>query len=376
MTENPYESPQAIDVAVAPNKRLKVGPMSSQIQGERHGKEHVWQRKTLYFFSLVLSVAFWQCANSDDTRTRSSPRYVLQWGSSGSAPGEFNSPVCIAISSTDEVFVADLNNARIQQFSTSGGFVSQFELTPDNAERKSCLVGGMAIGADGFLYMSFMIQHRIGVFTKTGNLVRQWGKKGSADGEFFQPGGLVLRSDDSVVVADQCNHRVQEFTLLGDFLRKWGKYGDKVGEFGAPEPAGSRFAGPHFLTEDTKGRLYTTEGARGRIQQFDARGNPLSAWGSKTLEPGAFGEYRFGNLKNSFGPIGVFADGLERIWVRSLNDRVQAFTADGTFLFRLDGPADNDKFTHPHGMAQDSQGYLYVADSGNQRIVKFELRDK
>lgn len=60
-------------------------------------------------------------------------------------------------------------------------------------------------------------------------------------------------------------------------------------------------------------------------------------------------------------------------WIRSLNDRVQCFTANGTFLFRLNGIDDNDTFTHPHGIAQDSQGFLYIADSGNQRIVKFQL---
>jgi sugar lactone lactonase YvrE len=122
--------------------------------------------------------------------------------------------------------------------------------------------------------------------------------------------------------------------------------------------------------------LYTTEGAAGRVQQFDAHGQPLLVWGSKTQEPGAFGEYQFGSLKNTFGPIGVFADSQDRIWVSSLNDRVQCFTSDGKFLFRLDGIAPGDTFTHPHGMAEDSHGYFYIADSGNQRICKFKLPEE
>jgi DNA-binding beta-propeller fold protein YncE len=319
----------------------------------------------LYFCAaLILPV------HADEPTNRSSsPRYVLQWGSSGAEPGQFYSPICIAISQKDEVFVADLNNARVQQFTTKGDFVSEFALPLDDPSRKSCLVGGMAVGTDEYLYLSFMIQHRIGVYSKKGELIRQWGSKGSADGEFNQPGGIILRSDGTLVVADQCNHRLQEFTIHGGFVRK-------LGQFGSPEQPGSRFGGPHFLTQDSKGRLYTSEGARGRIQQMDAVGNALNAWGSKTVEPGAFGEYQFGNLKNTFGPIGVFVDNHDRVWVSSLNDRVQCFTTEGKFLFRLNGVDDSDTFTHPHGFAQDSNGDLYIADSGNQRIVKFQLPDE
>ena len=35
--------------------------------------------------------------------------------------------------------------------------------------------------------------------------------------------------------------------------------------------------------------------------------------------------------------------------------------------------SDPGQFTHPHGMAFDSHGHLYVADAGNQRIQKFEI---
>ena len=73
-------------------------------------------------------------------------------------------------------------------------------------------------------------------------------------------------------------------------------------------------------------------------------------------------------------PIGVFVDAKDRVWVSSLNDRVQGFTADGTFLLKLEGNGTkDDKFLHPHGMAQDSAGHFYVADAGHQRIVKFAM---
>jgi DNA-binding beta-propeller fold protein YncE len=301
------------------------------------------------------------------------PKNLLEWGERGTKPGEFHSPIHIVIGPKDEVFVADLNNARIQQFTTEGKFVTGFDLPIDQPPRKSTMVGGLAIDKD-HLYVAYMIQHKIGVFTYAGKPVREWGKKGTGDGEFNQPGGMVLRADGTILVADQCNHRIQVFDATGKFLRKWGEHGSKPGQFGGFEPAGSRFAGPHFLAQDSQGRIYTTEGVLGRVQQFDPDGKPLAAWGSKTKEPGAFGEYNFGKLKNTFGPIGVFVDKRDRVWVSSLNDRVQGFTPEGKLLVRLDGTGEPlDFFLHPHGMATDRAGHFYVADAGNQRIVKFAM---
>ena len=100
----------------------------------------------------------------------------------------------------------------------------------------------------------------------------------------------------------------------------------------------------------------------------------MSAWCNKNEVPGGFGEYQFGNLKNTFGPIGVMADRHDRIWVSSMNDRVQAFTPEGKFLFGIGETGDKPgEFEKPHGMAVDSKGHLYVADADNQRIQKFEI---
>ncbi|HZT79743.1 MAG TPA: NHL repeat-containing protein, partial [Gemmataceae bacterium] len=160
----------------------------------------------------------------------------------------------------------------------------------------------------------------------------------------------------------------------GKFLGKWGEHGDKPGQFGGPEPAGSRFAGPHFLAQDSKGRLYTTEGVLGRVQQLSPEGKPLRAWGDKGNGPGGFGALRTGYSRVSFGPVGVFVDRQDRVWVSSLNDRVQCFTPEGKFLLAIGGTGKRPgEFARPHGMAMDSKGHLYVADAGNQRVQKFAV---
>jgi sugar lactone lactonase YvrE len=301
------------------------------------------------------------------------PRFVLAWGKKGDKAGEFYSPIGLAINSKDEVFVTDLNNARVQKFSADGKHLGGFDLPWDTPRRKSSQAGGIAVDEKGLLYLSFMAQHKVAVYTEAGKLVRQWGKRGSADGEFAQPGGIVLGAG-TVYVADQGNHRVQKFSREGKFLGKWGEHGSGPGQFGGKEPAGSRFGGPHFLALDSKGRLYTTEGVLGRVQQFSPEGKPLLAWGDKGKQPGGFGALATPYARHTFGPIAVLVDRYDRVWVSSLNDRVQLFTPAGKYLLGLGGSGKGlGQFARPHGLAVDSKGYLYVADAGNQRIQKFHI---
>ena len=236
------------------------------------------------------------------------------------------------------------------------------------------MAGGIVVDGDGLIYVSFMSQHRIVAFTYDGKLVREWGRKGTGQGEFDQPGGMVFGPDGSLYICDQCNHRIQRFTREGKFLAQWGEHGSKPGEFGGPEKQGSRFAGPHFISLDSQGRLYTTEGCQARVQQFSLAGNPLADWGNDSQEPGGFGATKFVYSPNPFSCIAVFVDPHDRVWVSSLNDRVQAFTAEGKYLFGIaDSGSEAGQLARPHGMAMDSKGHLYVCDAGNERIQKFEI---
>ncbi|HZZ80884.1 MAG TPA: NHL repeat-containing protein [Gemmataceae bacterium] len=307
----------------------------------------------------------------------SAPKFLLAWGKKGDKPGEFYSPIGIAINAKDEVFVTDLNNARLQIFDSDGKHLGGFDLPRDQPKRRSCQVGGIVLDDNGLIYLTFMQQHKVGVYDWAGKLVREWGKFGKNDGEFNQPGGIVLAPGDTVYVADQCNHRIQKFNTAGKFLAKWGSYGKKPGQFDGMGPQGSRFGGPHFLALAHTGHLYTTEGIHGRVQKFDLAGKALLAFGDKGSQSGGFGAMQTVYDKQTFGPIGVQVDSHGRVWVSSLNNRVQCFDDVGKYLFGItESGAGPGQLTRPHGMAFDSKGNLYVADAGNQRIQKFATRSK
>jgi tripartite motif-containing protein 71 len=302
------------------------------------------------------------------------PKFLLTWGEPGEGPGQFHSPIGLALGAQDEVFVTDLNNGRLQRFTSNGKHLGMFDLPFDTPPKRQSLAGGIAIDDEGLLYVSFMQQDKVRVYSPDGMLVREWGEKGPADGQLWAPGGIVMGPEKTLYVADQRNHRVQQFTLGGKFVAKWGGHGAEAGQFGGMEPAGSRFAGPHFLARDRDGAIYTTEGTNCRVQRFTAAGLPLAAWGQSNNEPGGFGMRDPEVPTIAFGLIGVTVDRQGRVWTSSLNDRVQCFAPDGRFLLDLKFAGDKPgPFAQPHSLAIDRHGFLYVADAGNQRIVKVEL---
>jgi sugar lactone lactonase YvrE len=324
--------------------------------------------------TLVVGLAAGALALSlpDGEAGGSAPRFLLAWGREGHGPGEFSSPIGIAVSAKDEIYVTDVNNARLQKFTADGTYLGGFDLPWDRPSRRFVMTGGIAVDTQGTIYLSLMGQHRVAVYTDDGRLVRDIGRHGSGDGEFDGPGGLVLAPDGTLYVADQLNHRVQRFTVEGRFLARWGAFGAAAGQFGAGEGPRSRFGGPHFLARDSQGRIYTTEGVLGRVQQFTAEGRPLAAWGDKGDQPGGFGAFG----EHRLGPIAILVDRYDRVWVTSLNNRVQVFKPDGTYLFGFGTTgSEPGQFLRPHGLAFDSRGHLYVADGANDRIQKFEVPD-
>jgi DNA-binding beta-propeller fold protein YncE len=295
------------------------------------------------------------------------PRVVLTWGTNGYANGQFDIPIAIVINRKDEVLITDFRQsnakatARLQRFDPNGRFLGGFELEP--------MPGGLAFDKEGLLYATHMMRHKVAVYDPAGKLVRQFGKLGTAPGEFQQPGGIVFGPDGSVYVADQVNRRVQRLTRRGEPISAWGKYGVKPGEFGGNCSAKSRVGGPHFLAFNSRGEIYTTEGSVGRVQRFTADGKFLLAWGDNQIGPG-----HFGSPKGLQGPIAIAVDAADRVWVTSTNHRVQQFAADGQYLRGLGGEGTAPgQFRTPHGLAFDSQQSLYVLDSRNSRVQKLKI---
>ena len=309
--------------------------------------------------------------------------FVRAWGGLGEAPGQFDMPIGIAISGTDELFVTDHYNDRIQRFDTEGKLLAVLPTRPNPS--------GIAADAAGNLYVSHFAATKVGmnkpnastcivVYAADGRVIREWGRQGTGEGEFDCPGGVAVGKDGRVYVADQTNHRVQVFDQEGKFLLKWGEYGNAPGQFGGMDAVYSRTGGPQFLALDASGSVWTTEGLNCRIQQFTGDGAFIRAWGDAENQPGHLGGFftwTDGKPSRLQGAVGICVDNQDRIWVSAVSGRVQLFSQDGTYIAGVgegqgSGPG---QFIVPHGIALDSKGHLFVVDAMNHRVQQFAVKE-
>src|SRR5215203_1551183 len=89
----------------------------------------------------------------------------------------------------------------------------------------------------------------------------------------------------------------------------------------------------------------------------------ITKWGNSTDGDG--------QLSN---PQGLAIDSSGNVYVADTwNHRIQKFTSSGGFMSKWGGPGTgNGQFSNPQGVAIDSSGNLYVADKNNNRIQKFD----
>jgi len=147
------------------------------------------------------------------------------------------------------------------------------------------------------------------------------------------------------------------------------------------------FAWPHGFDLDSDGNLWVTEGA----PVGDARGEAGSnlGMGHQVIKLNQAGEVlmRLGeagvagdDATHFNGPAAVLVAPSGEIWVadghRGGNNRVLKFSAGGELLLQLGGGIESlsrevGRFNDPHDLKMDSQGRLFVADRGNNRIQIF-----
>ncbi len=303
---------------------------------------------------------------ADDRGTFPPPRFLLEWGKHGKLDGEFDACVGIAVGPGDVIYTSEFRNRRVQRFTTDGKFLGSFpvRLAP----------GGLAVDPQGNVYVAYWNDNAIAAYSPDGKVIREWGQKGTGNGEFQLPGSIAYGPDGLLYVPDQGNSRVQKFTTDGQYVGQWGTYGSEPGQFGGSVAAGGRFSGPQFVAFDRAGNAYTTDAALDRVQKFTSQGEFIAQWGNESSDPGGFGPPPLGQdgKPTQGGPIAIILDPLDRVWVSATNSRVQLFSNDGKYLCGLGGEGtDPGQFERPHGLTIDSQGCLYVVDTINYRIQKF-----
>ena len=104
------------------------------------------------------------------------------------------------------------------------------------------------------------------------------------------------------------------------------------------------------------------------VQKFDANGNFILKWGSNGTADGEFLQEG-----NDEGTEGIDVDSAGNVFVAdSGNSRVQKFDANGNFILKWgsNGTADGE-FDYPYRIGRNSHGNVFVSDEGNKNIQEF-----
>ena len=198
------------------------------------------------------------------------------------------------------------------------------------------------------------------------------GTPGREAGQLDQPRGIAVDQHGNLYVADTGNHRVQVFGPDGTLIRAFGSFGSGDGQFN--EPRG--------VAVDAQGNVYVADTWNARIVKFDPNGTFLKSWGEgkQDFGGGRRATMTDGSLAGNaaeplgfFGPRAVAVDAQGKVYIADTgNKRIVVTDSDGNYLYQWGyGGTEPGAFNEPIGIAVDGQGNVYVGDTWNGRVQVF-----
>ena len=315
---------------------------------------------------------------------------------------QLNAPQGLAFDPNGNLYIADSRNNRIRQ--VIGGIITTFAgngtISPGGGP-SAYGDGGPATSAQLHLPMGVAVDNNFNVYiADTGdNTIREVTTDGNiatiagdsfpsyqGDGglainaELHSPEDVAVDSSGNVYIADTANAYIREVTIsTGDinYIAGDGSIGFS-GDGGYATSAG--LIAPFALTVDSSGNVYFAENGDNRIREINAKTLDIStAAGNGT--PGYSGDGSTASSGQLNSPTGVAVDSAGNLYIAdSLNYRIRkvasggnisTYAGNGTLSYSGDGGAASQaQLNTPQGVAADAAGNFYIADTLNNVVRK------
>ncbi len=244
-------------------------------------------------------------------------------------------------------------------------------------------VGSVSMAVDGAGNITFADTlnntiRRLGANGVVSTVAGQPHAQGTQDGSgsnarFFVPSGVAIDSGGNVYVADTGNHTIRKITPSGIVSTLAGVGGQSGSANGTGTSA--RFKSPSGIVSDSGGNLYVTDTGSHTIRKVTPGGAVTTLAGVANAAGSSDGS---GSLARFNSPTGIAIDSGGNLFVTEVGTqtirRVSAAGAVTTIAGATgqrgsaDGTGNTARFEEPMGIAVDSGGTVYIADTLNNTI--------
>ena len=236
---------------------------------------------------------------------------------------------------------------------------------------------GVAVDSSRNLYVADTGNFTIRKVTPAGVVTTLAGTaslQGSSDGtgaaaRFNYPRGVAVDGSRNIYVADTGNSTIRKVTPAGVVTTLAGTPG-VYGSANGTGPA-AQFRGPAGVAVDNAGNVYVADTFNHTIRKVTAAAVVTTLAGT-AQSPGTTDGT--GSAARFDSPEGVAVDGAGNIYVADTNNHTIRKVTSGGIVTTIAGvpgvSGSPEELYYPRGVAVDSGGTVYVADSGNHTIRK------
>lgn len=251
-------------------------------------------------------------------------------------------PRDIALGEQGEWIVLD-NAGRVLVYRADGTLDRQWRM-PDSADGNP---EGACLLSDGRIAVADTHYHQIVVFGRDGEVLTTFGGSGKEPGQFIYPVAIETDPQGNLYVAEYGgNDRIQKLSPTFEFIQEFGSFGSGAGQF--QRPSGIVW---------NAGKLFVVDAFNSRVHVFSDSGEFLELL---RIEPVGL-HYPYDVASGPTGELHIIEYGAGCLSIVNQEGRITA-------RFGADDP--NHRLATPWGLAVNEQGEIWLADTGNRRVVR------
>ena len=293
-----------------------------------------------------------------------------------------NVPFGVAVDSSGNVSIADSLNHRIRR--VSSGTITTVVETNLSGPR------GVAVDGGGVLWIADTGNHRVqklsprnGIITVAGDDPnRMLGDFGFAQAATLNsPAGIAVDSTSSLVFADVNNNRIRKVDAPTRIISTLAGNG-QAGFSGDSAIAGAAtLAAANGVAVDAGGNIFIADTNNNRIRRIAAESGVITTVAGNG-QSGFSGDGSAATSASLRFPASIAVDTAGNLYVAdTFNNRIRKVAAGSGLITTVagngqadfsgdDGPATSASLRFPLGVAVDSSGNVFIADTSNHRIRK------